>query len=46
MRSEYWKEHWNKSAKEDEDIRLISGWGNRTFQEMLFGIMDVAKNWT
>jgi SAM-dependent methyltransferase len=43
MRSEYWKEHWNKSAKEGEDIRLISGWGNRTFQEMLFGIMDAAK---
>lgn len=43
MRSGYWREHWNKSAKESEDIRPISGWGNRTFQEMLFAITDVAK---
>ena len=43
MRSAYWREHWNKSAKENEDIRLISGWGNRTFQEMLFAITDVEK---
>jgi ubiquinone/menaquinone biosynthesis C-methylase UbiE len=43
MRSEYWREHWNKSAKESEDIRLISGWGNRTFQEILFVITDVEK---
>jgi len=43
MRSEYWKGKWNKSAKENEDIRLISGWGNRTFQEMLFAITDAAK---
>lgn len=43
MKSEYWRERWNKSAKENEDIRLISGWGNRTFQEMLFAITDVAK---
>jgi ubiquinone/menaquinone biosynthesis C-methylase UbiE len=43
MRSAYWREQWNKSAKENEDIRLISGWGGRTFQEMLFSITDVAK---
>ena len=43
MRSEYWEREWSKSAREKEDIRLISGWGNRTFQEMLFAITDVAK---
>ena len=43
MNSEYWKNHWNKSAKEHKDIRFISGWGDRTFQEMLFAITDVAK---
>ena len=43
MRSEYWREQWNKSAKENEDVRFISGWGDRTFQEMLFGITDVTK---
>jgi len=43
MNSEYWKNHWNKSAKEHKDIRFISGWGNRTFQELLFVITDVAK---
>ena len=43
MRSEYWKREWNKSAREKKDIRLISGWGNRTFQEMIFAITDVAK---
>lgn len=43
MRSEYWMELWNKSAKENEDIRFISGWGNRTFQDMLLVITDVAR---
>jgi len=43
MRSEFWRDFWNKSAKKHMDIRFISGWGNRTFQEMLFVITDVAK---
>ena len=43
MRSEYWEREWSKSAREKKDIRLISGWGNRTFQEMLFAITDVEK---
>lgn len=43
MRREYWKNYWNKSAKEHKDIRFISGWGNRPFQEMLFTVTDVAK---
>lgn len=36
-------ELWNKSAKENEDIRFISGWGNRTFQEMLLAITDLVR---
>ena len=43
IKSEYWRAHWDKSAKENDDIRNISGWGNRTFQEMLFAITDVSK---
>jgi ubiquinone/menaquinone biosynthesis C-methylase UbiE len=43
MRSTDWKERWDQSAQENQDIRLISGWGNRTFQEMLFSINDIAK---
>jgi ubiquinone/menaquinone biosynthesis C-methylase UbiE len=43
MRSEFWRNFWDKSAREHEDVRFISGWGNRTFQEMLFAITDVAK---
>lgn len=43
MRSEYWKKNWDKSAEENDDIRLVSGWGNRKFQEMLFAINDTSK---
>ena len=43
MRSANWTENWDRSAQENQDIRLISGWGNRTFQEMLFSINDIAK---
>lgn len=43
MRSEYWKKNWDTSAEEKDDIRLVSGWGNRKFQEMLFAINDVSK---
>lgn len=43
MNSEYWKEQWNSSAQENVDIRFMDGWGNRTFQEMLFSITDISK---
>lgn len=43
MRSASWKDNWDRSARENKDIRIISGWGNRTFQEMLYAINDVAK---
>lgn len=43
MRSTDWREKWDHSAQENQDIRLISGWGNRSFQEMLFSINDIAK---
>jgi ubiquinone/menaquinone biosynthesis C-methylase UbiE len=43
MRSAFWKENWNKSACENDDIRLISGWGNRSLDEMLFSINDIAE---
>ena len=43
MKSECWKEHWNQAAKDNKDIKLISGWGNRTLKEMLFAITNVAK---
>ena len=43
MKSEYWKKHWNQSAQENEDIRFISGWGGRTFQEMMFAVTDIVK---
>ena len=41
--SEYWKEKWNKSAKENDDVRFISGWGDISFQEMLFVINDIVE---
>lgn len=40
---DYWKNQWNKSAKENKDIRFISGWGNRTFQEILFASNDISR---
>ena len=43
-RSEYWKEKWNKSAKENNDVGFISGWGDISFQEMLFIINDIVEN--
>jgi ubiquinone/menaquinone biosynthesis C-methylase UbiE len=43
MNNEYWREHWNRSASENIDLRIISGWGNRTFQEMLITINDISK---
>jgi ubiquinone/menaquinone biosynthesis C-methylase UbiE len=41
--SEYWNKQWNSSAQENIDIRFIDGWGNRTFQELLFSITDISK---
>jgi len=43
MNSEYWIKSWNQSAKNNIDLKLISGWGNRTFQEMMFAIVDITK---
>ncbi|MFA4848767.1 MAG: class I SAM-dependent methyltransferase [Methanoregula sp.] len=43
MRSEYWEKNWDKLVEEKEDIQLVSGWGNRKFQEMLFAINDTSK---
>jgi ubiquinone/menaquinone biosynthesis C-methylase UbiE len=43
MGSEYWKEHWNHSATENSDLIMISGWGNRSFQDMLITINDITK---
>jgi SAM-dependent methyltransferase len=43
MGSEYWKKHWNHSASENTDLRIISGWGNRSFQEMLITINDISR---
>lgn len=42
MRSTNWQGNWGRSAEENQDIRFISGWGNRSFQEMLFSINDIA----
>jgi ubiquinone/menaquinone biosynthesis C-methylase UbiE len=42
MKSNYWKDHWENSAKDNKDIRLISGWGNRSVEEILFAIRDIA----
>jgi|GEM_PF-4753410 len=41
--SEFWKNHWNSTARENNDIRFIDGLGNRSFQEMLFSITDISK---
>jgi len=43
MKNKFWEDFWNKSAKEHEDVRFIAGWGNRTFQEMLLMIVELAK---
>lgn len=43
LKSEHWREHWDLAAKSNIDIRFTSGWGDRTFQEMLFAITDVAE---
>ncbi|NPE27404.1 class I SAM-dependent methyltransferase [Methanococcoides sp. SA1] len=43
MQSEYWKEHWTSNSEEQENIHCISGWGNRTFQEIMDSIVDTAE---
>ncbi len=42
MVHEYWEEEWDRIARESADIRCISGWGNRSFDEMLHVINRVA----
>jgi len=43
MNSDYWREKWDQSAKINTDIPSISGWGDRTFYEMLFSLNDIGK---
>lgn len=43
MNYEYWIKNWDECAKNNTDLRLISGWGDRTLKEMMFAIADVAK---
>lgn len=41
--SEFWNEKWGTSAQENTDARFMSGWGDRSIQEMLSSINDIAK---
>lgn len=38
----FWKNYWNSSAK-NKDIKIISGWSNRTLQEIIYKTTYIAK---
>jgi len=39
----YWEDHWDSVATPHRDLRFVSGWGDRPFQDLLASLSDIAK---